>query len=538
MQDITHDIIDLDLDDITTINLSGSGPSSKSSSSSGRPSVNFGGGIELLMNDKRLNDGKGKKENIDIGLADLNDLEKELNDLIEEPKSVPAISKSGLFNSSIFGNNGNNGSGIKLNTSPDDNVSIGSIVSMSDVPKVGKATAASSQNDGKTWDGFTKFNNVPLNPDKNLSDKPKMTPEETLLEKFKVLRKLEDIERKGAKLTKKYSMDSPLAEMQGEYEMVMAEKERSNSCKFQGKMLMAAITGLEFLNNKFDPFDVKLDGWAEQVNENIDDYDEIFAELHEKYKSKAKMAPELKLLFQLGGSAIMVHMTNTMFKSSLPGMDDIMRQNPDLMQQFTSAAVNSMQNTNPGFSGFMGNFMPATSSNRPPPAPVQTQTNRSQNERTAAPTNRPDLMRARNNDGINIQEQFGSVGPGPGKNNEKEIPVRSTRPEMKGPTDINDLLSGLKTMSVNLPTDNMNKSNMADRSMPTQQQGQQQAQQSQAQQSQAQQSQAQQQQAQAQQAQAQQSQAQQQTPRKTTTASSGKTPRKQKSDRNTVSLDI
>ena len=519
MQDITHDIIDLDLDDITTINLSG--PSTKSSNSSGRPSVNFGGGIELLMNDKRLNDGKGKKENIDIGLADLNDLEKELNDLVEEPKSVPAVSKSGLFNSSIFGNG--SGGGIKLNTGPDDNVSIGSIVSMTDVPKIGKATANSSQNDGKTWDGFTKFNNVPLNPDKNLSDKPKLSPEETLLEKFKVLRKLEEIERKGAKLTKKYSMESPLAEMQGEYEMIMAEKERSNSCKFQGKMLMAAITGLEFLNNKFDPFDVKLDGWAEQVNENIDDYDEIFAELHEKYKSKAKMAPELKLLFQLGGSAIMVHMTNTMFKSSLPGMDDIMRQNPDLMQQFTSAAVNSMQNTNPGFSGFMGNFMPATSSNRPPPAPVQTQTNRSQNERTAAPTNRPDLMRARNNDGINIQEQFGTVGQ------KNEIPMRSTRPEMKGPTDINDLLSGLKTMSVNLPGDKT-------MSQAQQSQAQQQAQQSQSEQ-QAQQSQSQAQQSQAQQTQAQQTQAQQ-TPRKTTSASSGKTPRKQKSDRNTVSLDI
>ena len=27
----------------------------------------------------------------------------------------------------------------------------------------------------------------------------------------------------------------------------------------------------------------------------------------------------------------MVHMTNTMFKSALPGMDDIMKQNPDLM---------------------------------------------------------------------------------------------------------------------------------------------------------------------------------------------------------------
>ena len=35
-------------------------------------------------------------------------------------------------------------------------------------------------------------------------------------------------------------------------------------------------------------------------------------------------------------------------------MDDIMRQNPELMKQFTSAAVNTMGNNgNPGFAGFM-----------------------------------------------------------------------------------------------------------------------------------------------------------------------------------------
>ncbi len=500
--DITSEIIDINLDNIPTINLN----DSPSSNFGGRPSVNFGGGIELLMNDKRKNDGK-KTPMSDINLGDLNELEQELNDLIiEEPKSTPSISKSGLFNSSFFGGGG---SGIKLNEEKDrddrnDNFSIGSIVSINDAPPlIGKATASSAKNDGKTWDGFTKFNNVPLNPDKNLSDKPKLSPEETLLEKFKVLRKLEEIERKGGKLTKKYSMESSLAEMQGEYEMIMAEKERSNSCKFQGKMLMAAITGLEFLNNKFDPFDVKLDGWAEQLNENIDDYDEIFGELHEKYKSKAKMAPELKLLFQLGGSAIMVHMTNTMFKSSLPGMDDIMRQNPDLMQQFTSAAVNSMQNTNPGFSGFMGNFMPGTSNSRPPPPPQQTQNApRSQSERTAPPSNRPDLMRARggsNDDGINIQEQFGSANP-----NTKE---QSLRPEMKGPTDIGDLLSGLKTMSVSMPQKNEQSSSTSASSAPPL------------------------------------------TIKKTTTANMSpmmsdskstapKTPRKQKSDKNTVSLDI
>ena len=37
------------------------------------------------------------------------------------------------------------------------------------------------------------------------------------------------LEKKGIKLTKKYTMESPLAEMKGEYEMIKADKEKQNS---------------------------------------------------------------------------------------------------------------------------------------------------------------------------------------------------------------------------------------------------------------------------------------------------------------------
>ena len=252
--------------------------------------------------------------------------------------------------------------------------------------------------------------------------------------------------------------------MIGEYEMIIAEKEKSNSMKFQGKMLMAAITGIEFLNNKFDPFDIKLDGWAEQVNENIDDYDEIFAELHEKYKSKASMAPELRLLFQLGGSAAMLHMTNTMFKSSMPGMDDIMRQNPDLMREFSKAAVNTMGNSNPGFGGFMNNIMGNNFSEQrddmpnvdlgPPPNPVETKLPERSQRTIPNFQSRPDLSRA-SQEGVDLNDNFGSL------NQEKIIqeskPMQNTRPEMKGPSEVNNILSGLKTRQVNMGQDKNEK---------------------------------------------------------------------------------
>ena len=320
-------------------------------------------GVELLMNTKK----KDKDKEPGIQLSELDKLENELNNLTQ-----PAFPKTEFKTEPKFDKPEFN---FPRTEKADDPIKVDFNLDPTPV-KI-----------DKSWDGFKSINIV--DPDKIAT---KENASEILREKFKILRKLEDIESKGGKITRKYTMDSSLDEMKGEYENIIAEKERANNVKFQGKMLMATITGLEFLNSKFDPFDIKLDGWAEQVNENITDYDEIFAELHDKYKSKAKLAPELKLLFQLGGGAIMLHMTNTMFKSSLPGMDDIMRQNPELMQKFTQAAVNSMGASNPGFSGFMNNVMPTR-----PSQPNQPQSQQS-----------------------------------------------SKRPDMKGPTDINDILSGLK----------------------------------------------------------------------------------------------
>ena len=320
----------------------------------GSKSANFGGGLEFLMNDKMKSGNNNNKSGGDIDIGDLNALEAELNELSDVQIPSSSSSKSVFFGGIGAGSGSGSNNSVSFRDEPTElGGGSGSSNNNSSGFNLGSSTA-SAADDKQTWDGFGKFNNVPLNPDVPVDAHPQMTKEELLREKFKYLRKLEDLEQKGITLTKKYSMESSLAEMKGEYETHLEERERRNSVKFQGKMLMSVITGMEYLNNKFDPFDLKLDGWSEQVNENIDDYDDIFSELHDKYKSKAKMAPELKLLFQLGGSAIMLHMTNTMFKSAMPGMDDIMRQNPELMQQFTAAAVNSMSQNRPGFGKFMG----------------------------------------------------------------------------------------------------------------------------------------------------------------------------------------
>ena len=267
--------------DISSFDLNESGSSSRRS---GLKSSNFGGGIELLMNDK-VKEGTGSKLSSDIDIDDLTNLENELNDLAEDADMINLggsntyQAKSDLFGG---GGRGEDKHSVKFN-----------MPSGSGAASIGQATANTDGGNAKTWDGYGKFNDIPVNPDMTSApSQPQMSKEELLREKFKFLRKLEALEKKGVELSKKYNMESPLLEMQGEYETIMEEKAKLNSVKFQGNMLMACINGIEFLNNRFDPFDIKLDGWGEQINENVSDYDDVFGELYEKYKSKASMAPE------------------------------------------------------------------------------------------------------------------------------------------------------------------------------------------------------------------------------------------------------
>ena len=187
-------------------------------------------------------------------------------------------------------------------------------------------------------------NNSNSNSNNDFRSIHSMTPNEIKNEKIDILYKFRKLEGQGIRTTMNYNMNSNLEDMRSEYYKLKKQRETDNSIKFQRKILMAAVTGAEFLNNKFDPFDIKLDGWSESVNDNINDFDEIFEELAEKYTGKSDMAPELKLVMAIGGSAFMFHLTQTLFKSSMPGMGDIMQQNPDLMKQFAQAAVGSMAN--------------------------------------------------------------------------------------------------------------------------------------------------------------------------------------------------
>jgi hypothetical protein len=113
----------------------------------------------------------------------------------------------------------------------------------------------------------------------------KSSQSEIIREKKEIIYQLDRLEQRGYKIPFKFNLNSDLEEMKLEYTKLLKEKEIDNSIRFQRKMLMALVTGSEYLNNRYDPFSIQLDGWSEQVHDNINDYDDIFEELHEKYKS-------------------------------------------------------------------------------------------------------------------------------------------------------------------------------------------------------------------------------------------------------------
>ena len=365
--------IEIGLNDLEPINLNFSDNASSS--------VNFGPGVELLMNNSKRN----SSNNVNIDLGELDNLEKELNELSgnsSQSTTTKNLSNLSGFASNLFGFD----TPAQTTNEPtyDKNDS-----------NLGQATKESIGNT-KTWDGFSKMNDIPA------TDMPsaKMTDREKRRKKKMMIKKLEEWYEKGLiKNISHFNNDSVYEEVEDEYESALEDKRKKDSTKLMGWWFMTFVNSVEYANAAFNPFDINLDGWGEQISEDIDSYDEIFSELHEKYKG-GKLSPELSLLLRLGFSAAVVNFTNKALSTATPGFNDVIRQSPELMRMFTNATVSSMSQQSPGFafaSNLMNNPDQINNSFGPPPAPVET--------KNQAPPARPGNMQytpAPNNSRTNV----------------------------------------------------------------------------------------------------------------------------------------
>jgi hypothetical protein len=482
--------IDLNFTDLEPISLNlsddygSSKPTSSSSFGNSGSSVNFGPGIELLMNDKKRN----ASNNINIDLGDLDKLENELNELSGSKKSgATSASSSSMFGdtksisglaSSFFGFGGD--SAETAGSKP--SAKLVEEIEKTD-SRLGHSTAESMGGTSRTWDGFTKMGDIPPGDMGGAGPSSRLSEKEKRRKKRMMIKKLEEWYEKGhIKSNSRFDMESPYEEVEDEFENAMEDKRKKDSVKLQGWWFMTFVNSVEYANSAFNPFDLNLDGWGEQVSEDIDSYEEIFSELHEKYKG-GKMAPELSLLLRLGFSACMVNFTNKALSSATPGFNDVIKQSPELMKMFTDATVKNMSQQSPGFafaSNLVNNPDAINTAFGPPPKPVETKSNpptaRSSMVFTSnePPQNRPDLSMGRGTmfkeRGVDVTNNYVDV-------NKSEAPIRTPapssnsysgpssssglRPEMRGPTtDIDNILSGLKTKAVNIHEQSTSSANL------------------------------------------------------------------------------
>ena len=414
------EVIDLGLNDLEPVSISFNEP--MGGSSSGGPSLGLG--LELLMNDKK----KTASNSMNVDLGELDKLEDELNNLSSSSSNPDTKSISGM---------GGFGNFFGFNNTPKEKEPEKS--NTSDY-NLGQATSDGIGNT-KTWDGFSKMSDVPL---ESHSSSSKLSDREKRRKKRMMIKKIDEWYEKGLiKNNPHFNIDSNYDEVEDEYETALEDKRKKDSIKLQGWWFMTAVNSLEYANSAFNPFDINLEGWGEQVSEDIDSYEEIFSELHDKYKG-GKLSPEISLLLRLGFSAAVVNFTNKALSSATPAFNDVIKQSPELMKMFTNATVNTMSQASPGFA-FANNMVRDNTPSMnmgPPPAPVETKSMPNMSQRAGnntmnfmnPPVNRPDISMGR---GASMQ-----VPP----------PLEPAgRPEMRGPkTDIDNILSGLKTRTIDI----------------------------------------------------------------------------------------
>jgi hypothetical protein len=414
------EVIDLGLNDLEPVSISFN--DSMGGSSGGGPSLGLG--LELLMNDKK----KTASNSMNVDLGELDKLEDELNNLSSSSSNPDTKSISGM---------GGFGNFFGFNNTPKEKEPEKS--NTSDY-NLGQATSDGIGNT-KTWDGFSKMSDVPL---ESHSSSSKLSDREKRRKKRMMIKKIDEWYEKGLiKNNPHFNIDSNYDEVEDEYETALEDKRKKDSIKLQGWWFMTAVNSLEYANSAFNPFDINLEGWGEQVSEDIDSYEEIFSELHDKYKG-GKLSPEISLLLRLGFSAAVVNFTNKALSSATPAFNDVIKQSPELMKMFTNATVNTMSQASPGFA-FANNMVRDNTPSMnmgPPPAPVETKSMPNMSQRAGNNTmnfmnplvNRPDISMGR---GASMQV------PSPSE--------PSGRPEMRGPkTDIDNILSGLKTRTIDI----------------------------------------------------------------------------------------
>ena len=145
-----------------------------------------------------------------------------------------------------------------------------------------------------------------------------MSPDDLMLEKQSVLLELERLKAQGLTLSKQYTVDDNLADMQFEIRRHMMHIDELNSISFMKDGLRLVFTGIETANRSLGPF-LELDGWGASASAELSThkYDATLSKLFRKYwRQGGSSPPEMELAMAVLGSMGSYHFKNKFFSSS------------------------------------------------------------------------------------------------------------------------------------------------------------------------------------------------------------------------------
>ena len=164
-----------------------------------------------------------------------------------------------------------------------------------------------------------------------------LTPQQQRITKYDLLMKLANlVKENGIQVTTDYNMDSDYYDIKREYDyhVRVRSKKRAVATIYSG--VICVSKALEFLNNKFDPFGVNINGFTLNLEASREEMLDVLTELYEKYfgLQSGEISPEMQFLLIIIKALLLTMVTNyaSSYMSSL--FDKSALDKERLKQQF------------------------------------------------------------------------------------------------------------------------------------------------------------------------------------------------------------
>jgi len=146
-----------------------------------------------------------------------------------------------------------------------------------------------------------------------------MSEEEIMLEKQSVILELERLKAQGIKLSKEYTLDDNLADMQFEVRRHLLYIDETNNISLMKDGLKLLFGGIEGGNRAVGSI-LQLDGWSAHACTELDrhKYDQSLSALYRKYWRRGSSSPEMELAFGVLSSLGTWHVKQQFSKSMAP----------------------------------------------------------------------------------------------------------------------------------------------------------------------------------------------------------------------------